>query len=342
MRKYYRFAGVFVIDSRGDVWQTFGAGLLNWYRSTEEHVMDACLASLRELAISYHLSAGNDVPMKLKTWLEQEYPEGNGLERARLWFELLDGPAYYVTLQMPSLMRIPMPVTATWSVKEGRPDQYNVRPRRHYPQLSEPGFHDPDMHEISPELMYASSEIPSWLVMPRLSGTNAEELIREDPEVASVRYVQDFSPEPTFFGGLAILGAGYVSKGPTHGSTYALGLGFGIFDQLLRTQYLPTIGRFSFELLYQPEVGDSNRSVITASWAVQLRAPRGFGLHLEAGTVWGLQAPFTERGSQFAIGAAAPSIGVPFAYAGMMVRVKYQWLDMEHTIGGISFELVLH
>jgi hypothetical protein len=46
---------------------------------------------------------------------------------------------------MPSLLYIPMPVGAAWSVRTDMKDKYGIYIRRNYPQFIENNFHDPDL-----------------------------------------------------------------------------------------------------------------------------------------------------------------------------------------------------
>jgi hypothetical protein len=63
-------AGAFVINGRGDAWQTFGDRLLGWYAPSAEHVLEACASSLRELFVVWLVSRGQALPDTLGKWWE--------------------------------------------------------------------------------------------------------------------------------------------------------------------------------------------------------------------------------------------------------------------------------
>ncbi|MCX6835587.1 MAG: hypothetical protein NTW07_10730, partial [candidate division Zixibacteria bacterium] len=200
---YHRDRGVYVINGRGDVWQTFGDGLLHWYPPTYRAVFDACAISLKEVLVVWYVSHGVELPESLAVWLKDVAKEKTPGEVVHWWLSGHTGPEYYRVIRLPSLMCLPMPITATWSYRTDEIDEHGARQRHHYPQLRENGYHDPDLADIDDALLYSSESVPEWMIPEPLraaSSVTAHELIKSDPNWASVRYVQNRHAPPSYRG----------------------------------------------------------------------------------------------------------------------------------------------
>jgi hypothetical protein len=298
---------------------------------------------LREVCLVRSLAGGHTTPPHaLLAWFEEQLPTANLYETVASWLQVREGGQYYSLLRMPSLMLIPTPVAATWSLRLEETDEHGIHSRRHYPQLRENGLHDPDLREIDRGFLASRQAVPDWLVFPKLQDADPEQLIRRDPTIASVRFVQDRDKAPSFVGGILTVGGGYVAKGAGQGFGTSVGLGFGVIDELAPLRKLPSLHRLSVEVAYQPRVDTKGRSVLSPYLAYQIKVPGLWVFHVETGYVFGLREPYKQRGARAAIGVSTRTLPLGFTYLGATIRLKYQAYYLEEIIGGIYLELVLH
>ena len=120
----------------------------------------ACEYSLNEVMITYHVMAAEPMPDGLWQWLSKVAPEVRADELVAAWLLNRSGAEYFDEVRMPTLMLIPMPMAASWSIRTEMTDEHGIRRRQHYPQLREDGMHDPDDEGIDEEFLYACSSIP--------------------------------------------------------------------------------------------------------------------------------------------------------------------------------------
>jgi len=343
----YRMSGVFVINSRYQVWQTFGDGVLKWYPYSFGQVSEACKASLLEVIASLYVAIGSGAPSELDTWVLGEYPGGDGWVKAQSWLEVREGSEYYGELRMPSLLRIPMPITAAWSVRSGEDfsppgADPEVKERTYFPQLAEAAYHDPTLEPYLTGALYSLDAVGSWLVLPQLATQTPEAIVKNDPDVASVRYVQQFSKTPSYKGILVIGGAGYMFHGPGIGGFVSLGAGWGFVDEVVRMRWLPSLRRGSFEVRYLGGFQPSDGDILGGAVTIQLELPTFADLHAEAGYAWGIQAPMARHGPTLGIGVVSNSLRIPGTYLGALARLKYEALFLEEISGGVFLEVVVH
>jgi len=340
---YHRDRGVYVINGRGDVWQTFGDGLLHWYPPTYKAVFDACAASLREVLIVWFTTTswGNPGDVAAWLWLNCRQTGRSEEEVVGWWLAEHSGQEYYRDVQLPSLLYFPMPITATWSYRTLEADEHGVRRRHHYPQLRETGFHDPDLSDIDDAFLYSHESVPEWMIPEPLqaaSSVSAHELIKSDPDWASVRFVQNRHAPPSYRG-LLLQAGGQVTirEGHTRGGM-SFGLGYGIWDDLL------LIKNVSIAATFLPAFCESNHHLLTSTLGLGIDLP-GDGLigtlRLEGGTAIGLSKDFNDFGPVFALGVDSRVMPLRFTYAGITWRLKYQWFSLDTPVSGPSIEMVL-
>lgn len=338
---FYRNEGAYVINSKGDVWQTFGNRILQWHAPTYRKVTEACMTSLRELFLVYFVSADDlDIPEKLKQW-GQSVASGLSLEElVNQWTSTRNGEEYYSNFQMPTLLLLPMPVSASWSVRTDEIDEHGIHRRYHYPQLSEPGFHDPGLHGIDREFLYPRAAVPDWMVPDLLTTQNPTELIKSHPDVASVRFHQTRNFLPSYKGLLFCLGGGPAFKKRGGGFGSKIGLGYGLVGSLLLIQ------NASVDLAIIPAFDEGRRFLLTPSLGFSLKLPNPFNFwdsyRFEIGYALGLRSPYKEDGLKFAFGIEFPTIPLGFTYAGLTIRLMYQRFSLERTLHGIFLDFVLH
>ncbi len=338
---FYRSEGVYVINSHGDAWQTFGNKILQWHAPTYRKVMEACMMSLRELFLVYYVSADDaEIPERLKHW-GQSVASGLSLEElVSQWTLTREGVEYYAILKMPTLLLLPMPVSATWSVRTDERDEHGIFRRHHYPQLRDLGFHDPDLHGLDQEFLYPRPAVPDWMVPELLDTQSPARLIQSHPDVASVRFYQTRNFPPSYKGLLFRLGGGpaFEKRGSGFGSH--IGLGYGLIDNLL------VVHKSSIDLELMPSLDEGRRLLFVPGLGFGLKLARPFHLweayRFEFGYAIGLRSPYKKDGLKFGFGIEFPTIHLGFTYAGLTIRIMYQRFSLERTLHGIFLDFVFH
>jgi hypothetical protein len=337
---YYCYEGVYVINSKGECWRTFGDKLLQWYPYSFERVFEACTISLRELFWVYFSSIENaEIPVNLREWARSIADGITPEELSDRWLTANDGIYYYSEIKMPALLCIPMPVSAAWSLRLGKKDEYGLYYRRYYPQLIEEKFHDPDLNEIDVGFLYSVNSMPVWMIPEFLPNDTLQNLIRYDKDIASVRYVQDRYMPPSFKGYLLIAGTTYGFIGSEKRLGASLGFGWGFADEFFFFLIKPTISGSIMKLL------DSGREWVAA-------ADLGFGInfpifglfkpYLGLGYAFGFQSPFKGNAGKYFLGLDSETLPLGFTYAGLTFRIKYQFLFFGKTFHSPVLEIILH
>jgi hypothetical protein len=338
-REEFRFIGAYVLDSRGEVWQTFGDGLLRWYPYVEHRVRDAVLAALCEFFAAYY---GAAAPPPLRAWLEEHSPVEDAASWRDRWMESWAGAAYYETLRLPSLLRIPWAISATWSVRDPARVEYGIASRRQWPQLRDPGGHDPELAPHILRWLPAGDEVPEWLHLPRLDSTNAQALILRDPDLASVRFQQRRTLVPSFKGGLLEFGVGSSLRGGDSQWLLSGGLGWGFVDQLLPLRQLLIFQRVSVEARghWAPDSPDAY-GVYALATQFDSGKIRG-AVHLELGVADGWGGYYSGWGLHLSVGLASRSVKLPGFYLGGATRLRYSLGYMGEAVHSIFLDLLVH
>ncbi len=340
--EHHNREGVYVINSRGEVWIAFGNHLLEWYPPNYEKVLEACTCSLRELFLVYHAQQpDHKIPPALAQWGESAAEGRDIRDWIGLWLSVKEGIVYYAELRLPTLLLLPMPVSAAWSLRLGEKDSHGIHRRRIYPQLREPGFHDPDLIREEREFLYPRDAVPEWLIPPQLSDHSPEYLIRHDADIASVRFVQEWSLAPSFSGLLFSLAGEAAFTPGWQGLGTSVGLGYG-----LATDELILINNVSLQLSLSPGLRESRRFLLSPSMGFGLKLPSPFHLweayRVDLGYAFGLKDPYRAHGAVLGVGVEFPTFCLGFTYAGCTVRVLYRAYFLERTLHGLSLEMVLH
>jgi hypothetical protein len=338
---FHRDRGVYVINGRGEVWQTFGDGLLHWYPPTYQAVFDACTASLREVLATWYVSHDAPLPDSLATWLKSAAPGRPASQTVAQWLSNASGVEYYAEFRMPSLMYLPIPVAAAWSYRTESLDQHGARIRHYYPQLWETGMLDPDADGLDADFLYRRSSVPSWMIPEPLrnaSTTGVHELIASDPDWASVRYTQQRTAPPSYKGMLLTIGAqATVSEGVGRWGG-SIGLGYGIFDDLL------LVKNVSVAASYMPSFHEADDRLLALTGGLGVDLPGNAWpqtIRLDGGLAIGLGEEFNDIGPVFALGLDSKVIPLGVTYAGVSWRVQYQWFSLDRPLSGPALTLVL-
>ena len=329
----YNTEGVFVINSRHETWQAFGDKVLEWYAPSYRHVLDACCTSLRELLLTYFASM-DAVPPALLSWAHTVSAAESPPALVDRWLMVQDGRTYYESTWMPTLLELPMPISAVWSVRTDSLDARGVHQRKQYPQLREDGLHDPSIEDIDRDFLYPQHAFPQWvrLDLPR----PASEMIKQDVNIASVRYVQDRNLLPSFVG-LLVEGSG--SKNVANGSSgWSFGAGYGFTDDILLIRNISTgvalikPSASALDLFLSPSTG------VTVNYPNL--SPIMSGTRLSLGYAWGL-GQTREQGFILGIGIESSTHPLGFTYAGIQVRLMYQYLLVQPRVHNIAFGIVM-
>ena len=338
---YHRDRGVYVINGRGEVWQTFGDGLLHWYPPTYQAVFDACAASLKEVLATWYLAHGAPLPDSLASWLQAVAPERPASQTVAQWLSNASGVEYYGKFRMPSLMYLPMPVAAAWSYRTDSLDQHGIRIRHYYPQLWEGGLLDPDSKELDADFVYARSSVPTWMIPEPLrtpSTKGADELIRYDPDWASVRYTQRRTAPPSFKGLLLLLGGQMTISEGVGRPGGSVDLGYGFFDDLL------LVKNVSVAAAFMPSFHEADDCLLALTGGLGVDLP-GNGwpqtIRLDGGLAIGLGEEFNDLGPVFALGLDSKVIPLGVTYAGVSWRVQYQWFSLDPPLSGPAVDLII-
>ncbi len=345
----YSNLGAYVLNARGETWQTFGERLLLWYGPSFAHVFEASVTSLRELLLVYYGARGTELPVPLAAWGDS-IAAARGTPRERLaaaWTASHPGPDYLAVVRLPTLMLVPTPVVATWSVRGAVLDEHGLRRRHQYPQLAEPGGHDPTLDREDVARLPSRAAVPAWMIPDTLFAATPAALVRDHLDFASVRFAQAAEPPPSYAGLLVIAEVVRRDKGDEHGTDHALGIGFAPVGE---SSLL--LDRFSADLVFlTPAHGAAPRST-------QLRfgasvAPPRFGIwrewglrwldrvRLEAGHAWTRGGSIHADGNHYAIAVESPTLPLGFAYAGLTLRLGYQWTWLDRARRGLTLGLVV-
>jgi hypothetical protein len=325
-----------VIDARGEAWQTFGDGMLEWYVPTHRHVLDACVESVREVHLVRAVRVGDVDPGEaFRDW-------ANGVAAPRDWETLVadwlrveSGPYYYEEARMPALLRIPMPAAASWSIRSSVRNEEGFAVRHHYPQLREPGGRDPA--PLDDRFLYSRSALPAWMVPPGLEGADPVDMIRHDPDVASVHYLQtrDFAPS---LAGATVRGGGGVLLGEKGGGIVSAAAGY-VWEFPLPVG----AARSGVEIEWYPRLGDPDREAIAPYLLLGLDLPVWIfdSAHVRFGWAWDVESPYEEDGYAWGAGVATPARQLPFTYAGVSLGISYEQFRLEDTFDGLKAYLAL-
>lgn len=335
---FFAGEGAYVLNARGEVWQSFGDGMLEWYLPTYERVFEACVESLREVHLVRAVRRGGLVPGdSFRAWADRVAEPHDWETAVSTWLRIEPGEYYYEAARLPALLRIPMPVAASWSVRTAERDESGLERRHHYPQLREPGGHDPNGSALDRRFLFPREAVPEWLVSDRLEGVDPAAVIRDDPGVASAHYIQtrDFAPSVA---GVILRGGGGVLFGDKGGGVLSVAAGYG-----WETPLLLGSARAALELEYYLRLGDLDRRALAPYFVLGLALPlrRFDSAHLKLGYAWGLESPYDGDGYAWGLGVATPALQFPFTYAGVSLRLGYQQFRLEDALDGLQVQLVL-
>jgi hypothetical protein len=339
---FHRDRGVYAVNALGDIWQTFGDDLLEWYEPTFRAVFAASVTSLKEV-LAATLSRNPEAPNRLMQWCDSIAKPDSWNQCLASWLQDGSGEYYARDARLPSLLHIPMPVSATWSRYAEDPGEIDVngyRRRYHYPQLADPGMHDTDLDGIDASFLFSGKDVvPSMIPAPfrNLPPAMTDSLVRHDPAWASVRWIQTRYRPPSFRGLLLHAGFQHGWTNRNHQSAATAGLGYGILDEFL------VFRNFSLDALVisKNSLDEDFMLLMTSGFGIKSPLPsilRAF--HLEVGGAVGF--PGQDGGATIGLGLDGQVLPLRVTYAGVTMRVMYRVFYLSQTIKAFNVELILH
>ncbi|MGA7304337.1 MAG: hypothetical protein WBW88_05660 [Rhodothermales bacterium] len=330
---YYSTEGVFVVNGRFQAWEAFGDGLLTWYARSYRQVLEAGVSSLRELFLVYFATKGS-MPSRLDEWLGSmtDGPVGSVTDD---WLEWNDGPAYYESgIGLPSLNYVPMPVSATWSIRSEARDEHGTRIRRQYPQFREAGYHDPDLLSVVEERLYSKSAFPSRFLPTEFGAARDLATVADSSrDAASVEYVQVHSL-PADFAGLQVeVGAGALTDDEKSVPAISARIGYGIAENILVASHLSVNAGVTMPL--------EDRRVTPATITAGLN-PGGLPIRLEAGYATTADDLFSESAPALAVACGLTSQVLGFTYIGVSVRLRYGIMLFDDIVHSTSIQVAFY
>jgi len=324
--------GVFVLNSRGEVWQAFGEHLLHWYSPHYEHVLACSQVSIRELVLTLFVAHELPIPGALTDWMRREGILETPRARVARWIEPTDGETLFNTSTppavLPSLMYIPMPISATWSHAPILEDSLRKSERRFYPQLRERGLHDPSISEASSEFLYSRTGVPIWLIPPVVEENDvvrADSVVRFVSGWAAVEYYSPLSPVTSAIG--VHLRGGVVL--PLHHEAVASRVGAGYTFRYKIFQ--PTL-----DLSYMNQLSSKSRDLFILTAGHDIPIPVSYfigksdGLWIEVGGLNALHGEHRRMGGVLSVGLYwnLDALGGP-GFSGTRLRLQYSNMQPE-------------
>ena len=212
---HFRDTGLYVVDGRGEVWQTFGDEILASHDPTYRFILGASTSSLREIFLVLAAAAKN---------------ETDAMVRTSRWTAADDAPETYLVSDaafMPTLRLLPVPVYGASATRQTDGTFAGKRD----PQLRDVGYHDPSLTGEEVQTLPTKAQYPPGMV-PR--AWNAD--------LVSVRYPRPDDYPPSFLGLRADLGLAQLSGEDGTTIEVSAGLGYawsaGLADLSLRAGYL--------------------------------------------------------------------------------------------------------
>jgi len=358
---FYNSQGLFVIDSRGEMWQAFGDNLVQWYAPSWGHVFQACCISLREMLLAYMWRSGSgSIPVAFLGTLGMSPGEDDIGATVQSWLALKSGDYYYVQAKLPTLLTIPFPVSATWSVRTTEIDQHGMRVRKHYPQIGGErmgeGFADSTLTGPALELLPSWNAVPPWMlpdawlpeqyltvqkvrdlpVQARLA--LATTLIRTDTAVASVRFIQEVDFPASYTGPIVSIGGGALWAGGTRFGTVAVSAGYappwGLFPDLL------TKMRISGAISLASSLDGFEKLLLSEKIGITIPL-LSFCIRVEGGYTEGLRSLHPSSGWVVGCGLELAMIPLRFTYGGILVRPRFDVHYLPQRVSTVMIELVI-
>jgi len=370
---FYSSQGVYVLNSKGEQWQAFGDKLLQWYAPTFEHLFGGCCSSLRELFLVYYVFATpSRLPVSLKGWLDSIGNVNAADSLVNKWLVITSGNVYLTDSEMPTLRLLPMPISMTWSKRTDIIDTHGIAHRIQYPQLKasrdDPAFCDPHIQDMDEEFLYHWGDLPGWMLPDAwvppdsLGGRSVKDLsrgrrdslaanlIKHDPSIASVRFIQERYYPPSYYGLLTSIGVTSIIQSDSHYSGIIVGLGCAPPWTLLSEPAF--VSRISANASWSHFFGDEERSLVSINVGLGVslfKNPAGTHktfryteyVRLDGGYAWGIGPQFKGHGWLASLAIETGAVPLWFTYGGLIARPRIACLFFDKTYFQPSLEIVI-
>ncbi|HEY5564469.1 MAG TPA: hypothetical protein VIL33_02695, partial [Rhodothermia bacterium] len=330
---HYNSEGVFVVNGRHQVWQAFGDGVLTWYPTSYRQVLEASVTSLREVFLVYYVSTGS-VPGALERWI-RTLTHRSASSVVNDWLSWKNGDAYYASSEaMPALSYIPMPVSATWSVRSQVTDRHGVRIRNHYPQLRETGYHDPDLPASLRSHLYSRSSLPARFIPDEL-GRGHDLALAADThrDASSVEFHQVHNLRASYSGLVTSLAVGMHASDDRTTAAVSPGVGWGIAQNILVATHVSINTEITFP------IEDWSLSRVTAALGLN---PAGLPFRAEIGYATAMDDFLNDSGVVLSVGYDLTSQVLGLTYIGAVVRLRYVVMMLDDMLHAPSVQVAFY
>jgi hypothetical protein len=324
----YSTDGVFVMNGMGQVYEAFGDGVLTYYGSSFRAALDAARASIASVFFVYLFKLGAaPIPKALEDEIRLHTGSVSLDEVVAGWLASRNGSEYYLDAKLPGLLRLPTPIAATWSVRTD-----DTGGRRHYHQLSETGFYDPDLPEELRRQLH-SKEVVGRRVNFGFMGSDEEIRAAIDTvdTLSSVEFVQNMRIQPSYQGVILAVAVGPSLRAGEWGAGLSASLGFGLEQMALLQDPSIQFGSTFFTNGKSPLI---KGSVGANTPALPLRLELGVAAETDSLT----------ESVGLSLGAAIDlfTFDAGFTYIGGQVRLRYEAKYFRTNVHLFSLEVALH
>jgi hypothetical protein len=346
---YYSHQGVYVLNARGDAWQTFGDRLLLWYGPSFTHVFEACVTSLREVILVSCVARVESLRGALAAWADSltRATHMSQQDLAASWVVRRDAAGYFTERPLPTLMLIPTPAVATWSVRTDRLDEHGIHARHHYPQLAEQGGHDPTLDRGDISRLPSRAAVPGWMIPDTLFKSDPLSLVRDHPDFASARFVQPREMPPSYAGLLLSVGETRYDDASGGGGHHTYGVGFSPAGESAMLLH-----RISLDALLLDPIDDAGPRAVAFMIGFDPRL-LSIGVarepwlrwinnvRLSGGPAWSVDEQPRPHGARYTLGLESPVVPLRFTNAALTLRLEAEWLHLERPRRGLALTLVM-
>lgn len=352
---YFGGSGLFVLNSDGELWQAFGRGHLEWFRTHLCHVMDASQRAVREIELVFFVRNGRELPEHLRTVIRADHAQRSSDEIVDAWLTTRPGPEWLEVERLPSLRAIPSPIWATWRKKHGEPDADGIRPATHFAQVETDSLHDPTIGSGTPPFgdpdgkwhaflgrsdLRDAASIPTWRSPREVLGHDRPEPItalRTDPDLSSVRFVQHRSVPPSL-GGLFV-SAALLGARESRDASFTAAAGAGYLRRWVVVGASLWAG-LDAEYRFPSDAGGGKEiaTSLVLGYSSNLFRPGGW---IEIGPLWDLESAH-RHGVAVKAAWLPGTLRLPFLYAGVTPRLEAAVGRTDETRLQLGVALLLH
>ncbi|MDX1700259.1 MAG: hypothetical protein R3250_06555, partial [Melioribacteraceae bacterium] len=337
IQNFFRKKGIYVYNSKGDVWQSFGGGLMIAYESSYRFVSEASRFSILEVMLTFHKSVSNG---PLPSYLQEFEKQVPADQPSGYWLGNESGHVYYKQMKMPSLLCLPSPLPASWSKRSEEIDSFGIAKRIHKPQFAEPGQHDPDDALIELDFLPKRNSVPEFLVFDEFKNNptvdSTRKIIKNNPNIASVRYNQEWTYQPSYKG--LLLSTAAMKMFRDGQDAFSFGIGFGLTQDLFLLKNISLHAHY----IHVEDVEDIDILSLEFGCSLPLPGKVFDGIRLEFGKTHAYGKGFNLKNHSIASGIEFGAIPLGFTYSAIRFRLMIKRITVEpNPFGGILLQMIL-